>query len=132
MKLTIKTEKGIKQIEVGNKNMDAVIEQMNIMNLLNYNIIIYAAYKDLLGYDAEICEGRLYIHRKHMNNKKILFDLLAIFHTVKKGLPLTQCSYEEVLFIMLTIALENRLPTGREIISIHNDIYLYPMNNPMD
>ena len=126
MKLTIKTEKGIKEIVVGNKNMDAVIEQMNIINLLNYNIIIYAAYK-VLDYDAEIINDRLYIHRKHMNNKKILFDLLAIFHTVKKGLPLTQCSYEEMLFVILTIALENRLPTGREIISIHNNIYLYPM-----
>ena len=32
MKLQIKIEKeGIKQIEVGNKNMDAVIEQMNII-----------------------------------------------------------------------------------------------------
>ena len=126
MKLQIKTEKGIKQIEVGNKNMDAVIEQMNIMNLKKYNITVYAAYK-VLDYDAEIINDRLYIHRKHMNNKKILFDLLAIFHTVKKGLPLTQCSYEEMLFVILTIALENRLPTGREIISIHNNIYLYPM-----
>ena len=126
MKLTIKTEKGIKQIEVGNKNMDAVIEQMNVLNLKKYNITVYAAYK-VLDYDAEIINDRLYIHRKHMNNKKILFDLLAIFHTVKKGLPLTQCSYEEMLFIILTIALENRLPTGREIISIHNNIYLYPM-----
>ena len=127
MKLQIKIEKeGIKQIEVGNKNMDAVIEQMNIMNLKKYNITVYAAYK-VLDYDAEIINDRLYIHRKHMNNKKILFDLLAIFHTVKKGLPLTQCSYEEMLFVILTIALENRLPTGREIISIHNNIYLYPM-----
>ena len=126
MKLTIKTEKGIKQIEVGNKNMDAVIEQMNVLNLKKYNITVYAAYK-VLDYDAEIINDRLYIHRKHMNNKKILFDLLAIFHTVKKGLPLTQCSYEEMLFVILTIALENRLPTGREIISIHNNIYLYPM-----
>ena len=126
MKLTIKTEKGIKQIEVGDKNMDAVIEQMNVLNLKKYNITVYAAYK-VLDYDAEIINDRLYIHRKHMNNKKILFDLLAIFHTVKKGLPLTQCSYEEMLFVILTIALENRLPTGREIISIHNNIYLYPM-----
>ena len=126
MKITIKTEKGIKQIEVGNKNMDAVIEQMNVLNLKKYNITVYAAYK-VLDYDAEIINDRLYIHRKHMNNKKILFDLLAIFHTVKKGLPLTQCSYEEMLFVILTIALENRLPTGREIISIHNNIYLYPM-----
>ena len=126
MKLTIKTEKGIKQIEVGNKNMDAVIEQMSVLNLKKYNITVYAAYK-VLDYDAEIINDRLYIHRKHMNNKKILFDLLAIFHTVKKGLPLTQCSYEEMLFVILTIALENRLPTGREIISIHNNIYLYPM-----
>ena len=126
MKLTIKTKKGIKQIEVGDKNMDAVIEQMNVLNLKKYNITVYAAYK-VLDYDAEIINDRLYIHRKHMNNKKILFDLLAIFHTVKKGLPLTQCSYEEMLFVILTIALENRLPTGREIISIHNNIYLYPM-----
>ena len=127
MKLQIKIEKeGIKQIEVGNKNMDAVIEQMNVLNLKKYNITVYAAYK-VLDYDAEIINDRLYIHRKHMNNKKILFDLLAIFHTVKKGLPLTQCSYEEMLFVILTIALENRLPTGREIISIHNNIYLYPM-----
>ena len=126
MKLTIKTEKGIKQIEVGNNNMDADIEQMNVLNLKKYNITVYAAYK-VLDYDAEIIKDRLYIHRKHMNNKKILLDLLAIFHTVKKGLPLTQCSYEEMLFVILTIALENRLPTGREIISIHNNIYLYPM-----
>ena len=127
MKLQIKIEKeGIKQIEVGDKNMDAVIEQMNVLNLKKYNITVYAAYK-VLDYDAEIINDRLYIHRKHMNNKKILFDLLAIFHTVKKGLPLTQCSYEEMLFVILTIALENRLPTGREIISIHNNIYLYPM-----
>ena len=126
MKLTIKTEKGIKQKEDVDKNMDADIEQMNVLNLKKYNITVYAAYK-VLDYDAEIINDRLYIHRKHMNNKKILFDLLAIFHTVKKGLPLTQCSYEEMLFVILTIALENRLPTGREIISIHNNIYLYPM-----
>ena len=126
MKLTIKTEKGIKEIVVGNKNMDKILSEMNVLNLKKYNITVYAAYK-VLDYDAEIINDRLYIHRKHMNNKKILFDLLAIFHTVKKGLPLTQCSYEEMLFIILTIALENRLPTGREIISIHNNIYLYPM-----
>ena len=126
MKLTIKTEKGIKEIVVGNKNMDKILSEMNVLNLKKYNITVYAAYK-VLDYDAEIINDRLYIHRKHMNNKKILFDLLAIFHTVKKGLPLTQCSYEEMLFVILTIALENRLPTGREIISIHNNIYLYPM-----
>ena len=126
MKLQIKTEKGIKEIVVGNKNMDKILSEMNVLNLKKYNITVYAAYK-VLDYDAEIINDRLYIHRKHMNNKKILFDLLAIFHTVKKGLPLTQCSYEEMLFVILTIALENRLPTGREIISIHNNIYLYPM-----
>ena len=126
MKLTIKTEKGIKQIVVGNKNMDKILSEMNVLNLKKYNITVYATYK-VLDYDAEIINDRLYIHRKHMNNKKILFDLLAIFHTVKKGLPLTQCSYEEMLFVILTIALENRLPTSKEIISIHNNIYLYPM-----
>ena len=115
MKLQIKIEKeGIKQIEVGNKNMDAVIEQMNIMNLLNYNIIIYAAYKDLLGYDAEICEGRLYIHRKYMSNKKLLFDLLAVLNVVRKGLELNQKYYEFSVLEMLTISLENRLPTSQE------------------
>ena len=115
MKLQIKIEKeGIKQIEVGNKNMDAVIEQMNIMNLLNYNIIIYAAYKDLLGYDAEICEGRLYIHRKYVSNKKLLFDLLAVLNVVRKGLELNQKYYEFSVLEMLTISLENRLPTSQE------------------
>ena len=115
MKLLIKIEKeGIKQIDVGNKNMDAVIEQMNIMNLLNYNIIIYAAYKDLLGYDAEICEGRLYIHRKYVSNKKLLFDLLAVLNVVRKGLELNQKYYEFSVLEMLTISLENRLPTSQE------------------
>ena len=115
MKLQIKIEKeGIKQIEVGNKNMDAVIEQMNIMNLLNYNIIIYAAYKDLPGYDAEICEGRLYIHRKYMSNKKLLFDLLAVLNVVRKVLELNQKYYEFSVLEMLTISLENRLPTSQE------------------
>ena len=114
MKLLIKTEKGVKQIEVGNKNMDAVIEQMNIINLLNYNIIIYAAYKDLLGYDAEICEGRLYIHRKYVSNKKLLFDLLAVLNVVRKGLELNQKYYEFSVLEMLTISLENRLPTSQE------------------
>ena len=115
MKLQIKIEKeGIKQIDVGNKNMDAVIEQMNIMNLLNYNIIIYAAYKDLLGYDAEIYEGRLYIHRKYVSNKKLLFDLLAVLNVVRKGLELNQKYYEFSVLEMLTISLENRLPTSQE------------------
>ena len=84
------------------------------MNLLNYNIIIYAAYKDLLGYDADICEGRLYIHRKHMNNKKLLFDLLAVLNVVRKGLELNQKYYEFSVLEMLTISLENRLPTSQE------------------
>ena len=115
MKLQIKIEKeGLKEIEIGDKDMDVVIEQMNIMNLLNYNIIIYAAYKDLLGYDAEICEGRLYIHRKHMNNKKLLFDLLAVLNVVRKGLELNQKYYEFSVLEMLTISLENRLPTSQE------------------
>ena len=115
MKLQIKIEKeGLKEIEIGDKDMDVVIEQMNILNLLNYNIIIYAAYKDLLGYDAEICEGRLYIHRKHMNNKKLLFDLLAVLNVVRKGLELNQKYYEFSVLEMLTISLENRLPTSQE------------------
>lgn len=115
MKLLIKVEKeGLKEIEIGDRNMDAVIEQMNIMNLLNYNIIIYAAYKDLLGYDAEICEGRLYIHRKYMSNKKLLFDLLAVLNVVRKGLELNQKYYEFSVLEMLTISLENRLPTSQE------------------
>ena len=115
MKLLIKVEKeGLKEIEIGDRNMDAVIEQMNIMNLLNYNIIIYAAYKDLLGYDAEICEGRLYIHRKYVSNKKLLFDLLAVLNVVRKGLELNQKYYEFSVLEMLTISLENRLPTSQE------------------
>lgn len=115
MKLQIKIEKeGLKEIEIGDRNMDAVIEQMNIMNLLNYNIIIYAAYKDLLGYDAEICEGRLYIHRKYVSNKKLLFDLLAVLNVVRKGLELNQKYYEFSVLEMLTISLENRLPTSQE------------------
>ena len=115
MKLLIKVEKeGLKEIEIGDRNMDAVIEQMNIMNLLNYNIIIYAAYKDLLGYDAEIYEGRLYIHRKYVSNKKLLFDLLAVLNVVRKGLELNQKYYEFSVLEMLTISLENRLPTSQE------------------
>ena len=115
MKLLIKVEKeGLKEIEIGDRNMDAVIEQMNIMKLLNYNMIIYAAYKDLLGYDAEICEGRLYIHRKYVSNKKLLFDLLAVLNVVRKGLELNQKYYEFSVLEMLTISLENRLPTSQE------------------
>ena len=113
MKLTIKTKKGIKQIEVGDKNMDAVIEQMNVLNLKKYNITVYAAYK-VLDYDAEIINDRLYIHRKHMNNKKILFDLLAVLNVVRKGLELNQKYYEFSVLEMLTISLENRLPTSQE------------------
>ena len=121
MKLQKKIEKeGIKQIEFGNKNMDAVIDQMTIRNLLNYNIIIYAAYKDLLGYDAEICEGRLYIHRKYVSNKKLLFDLLAVLNVVRKGLELNQKYYEFSVLEMLTISLENRLPTLQECERCHN------------
>ena len=51
---------------------------------------------------------------------KIVFDILAMYNTFQKNIFVTQHSYEETLFQMLTIALENRLPTLQECERCHN------------
>ena len=119
MKLQIKTRKGIQEVEVGNKNMDEVLAQMNMNNLNRYGFRVCCRFKRL-RYDAEIINNKLYINSKHINNGKIIFDILAIYNTFQKNIFVTQYSYEETLFQMLTIAIENRLPTLQECKRCHN------------
>ena len=121
MKLQIKTKRGIQEIQTGDKNMDNVLSEMNMMNLHRYGFSIFGRYKEL-NYDAEIVDEKLYINSKHRDNGKITFDILAIYNTIQKNIFVTQYSYEETLFQMLTISLENRLPTIQECERCHNII----------
>ena len=119
MKLQMKTRRGIQEIETGNKNMDKILTQMNMSNLNRYGFCVWGRFK-LLRYDAEIIDNKLYINSKHRHNGKIVFDILAMYNTFQKNIFITQHSYEETLFQMLTIALENRLPTLQECERCHN------------